>query len=67
VVQGERDSMGRPEEFPDDVDLTVVPGADHGFRVPARGDISQEDALGIIVEATLEWIVREAVGNRTAS
>ncbi len=67
VVQGERDAFGRPEEFPDDVDLTVVPGADHGFRVPARGDISQEDALGIIVEATLEWIVREAVGNRTAS
>lgn len=67
VVQGERDAFGRPDEFPDDVDLTVVPGADHGFRVPARGDISQEDALGIIVEATLEWIVREAVGNRTAS
>lgn len=67
VVQGERDTFGRPEEFPDDVDLTVVPGGDHSFRVPARGDVSQEDALGIIVEATLEWIVREAVGNRTAS
>ena len=29
VVQGERDPFGRPEEFPDDVDLGVVPGADH--------------------------------------
>ena len=37
VVQGERDAFGRPEEFPDDVDLGVVPGADHGFKVPARG------------------------------
>jgi predicted alpha/beta-hydrolase family hydrolase len=65
VVQGERDSFGRPEEFPEDVDLTVVPLADHAFRVPARGEISQEDALGIVVEATLEWVVREVVGNRT--
>ena len=64
VVQGERDPFGAPEEFPADVDLTVVPGADHGFHVPKRGDVSQEDALGIIVEATLEWVVREVVGNR---
>ena len=45
---------GRPEEFPADVDLTVVPGADHGFRVPKRGPVSQEEAMAIIVEATLE-------------
>lgn len=65
VVQGERDSFGRPEEFPDHHDLAVVPGADHSFKVPKRGEITQEDALGIIVEATLEWVVREVVGNRT--
>ena len=34
VVQGERDAFGTPEEFPPDRELTVVPGADHGFRVP---------------------------------
>jgi predicted alpha/beta-hydrolase family hydrolase len=62
VVQGERDTMGRPEEFPDDLDLTVVPGADHGFKVAARAGITQDEALGVIVEATLEWIVREVVG-----
>ena len=67
VVQGERDPFGRPEEFPQDVDLTVVPLADHSFHVPKRGEISQEDALGIVVEATLEWVVREVMGNRTAS
>ena len=64
VVQGERDPFGTPEEFPPDHDLTVVPGADHAFKVPKRGDIAQEDALAIIVEATLEWIVREVAGNR---
>ena len=63
VVQGERDTMGRPEEFPDRVDLAVVPEADHGFKVPARGAVSQAEALDIIVEATLEWVVREVVGN----
>ena len=66
VVQGERDVFGTPEEFPDRFDMTVVPGADHGFKVPKRGPVSQEDALMIVVEATLEWIVREVVGNRTA-
>ena len=67
VVQGERDTMGRPEEFPDDTDLCVVPGADHGFKVPARGDISQDEAIGIVVESTLEWIVREVAGNAGAA
>jgi predicted alpha/beta-hydrolase family hydrolase len=65
VVQGERDPFGRPEEFPEDVDLTVVPLADHSFHVPRRGELTQADALGIIVEAALEWVVREIVGNRT--
>lgn len=64
VIQGERDPFGKPEEFPPDVDLTVVPTADHSFRVPKRGVVTQDDALGIILEATLEWVVREVVGNR---
>jgi uncharacterized protein len=63
VVQGERDPMGTPEEFPDDTELAVVPAADHGFRVPARAAISQADALALVVESTLEWLVREVIGN----
>ena len=63
VIQGERDSMGRPEEFPVGVDLCVVPNADHSFKVPKRADVSQAQALAIIVEATLEWIVRDIAGN----
>ena len=66
VIQGEKDTFGTPEEFPDHHDLTVVPGADHGFKVPKRGVLSEEEALAIIVEATLEWIVREVAGNRSS-
>lgn len=67
VIQGERDRMGRPEEFPPDldgVDLVVVPGADHGLHVPKRGGVTEEEAHAIVVESTLEWLVREVVGAR---
>ena len=63
VIQGEKDTMGLPEEFPAHTDLCVVPGADHGLKVPARGPISQQEAMDIVVEATLEWVVREVTGN----
>ncbi len=59
--------MGRPEEFPEDldhVDLAVVPGADHGLRVPKAAGITQADAMAIVVESTLEWLVREVTGAR---
>ena len=62
VVQGERDAFGRPEEFPPDIELTVVPGADHGFAVPRRGPVSAEEALAVVVEAVLEFVVRDVVG-----
>ncbi|NYI46715.1 hypothetical protein BJ993_003795 [Nocardioides aromaticivorans] len=70
VVQGERDPFGRPEEFPDPLpgrtDLAVVPGADHGLAVPKRGPVSEDEAMAIVVESTLEWIIREVVGNAVA-
>ena len=65
VVQGEQDTMGRPEEFPDDlhhVDLAVVPGGDHGLRVPRSAGLTESEAMGIVVESTLEWLVREVAG-----
>jgi predicted alpha/beta-hydrolase family hydrolase len=62
VVQGERDAFARPEEFPSDRELTVVPGADHGFKVPRRGPVTDEEAMAIIVEAVLEFVVRDVVG-----
>ncbi len=63
VVQGERDSMGRPEEFPGHVQMTVLPEADHGVKVPARADVGQADVLAILVEAAMEFVIREVVGN----
>ena len=63
VVQGENDTFGRPEEFPSDVDLAVVPSADHGFATPKRSGVSEEDAMAIVVESALEWLVREVTGN----
>lgn len=69
LVQGERDPMGRPEEFPGDlpgVDMVIVPGGDHGLKVPVRGAVSQAEAMGIVVESTLEWLVRDVVGNPSA-
>jgi predicted alpha/beta-hydrolase family hydrolase len=67
VIQGENDPFGRPDEFPPDLELTVVPGADHSLRVPRRGPVSQDDAFDIIVEAVLEFVVRDVVGNRTGT
>ncbi len=63
VVQGERDAFGTPEEFPPGTELTVVPGADHSFRVPKSGPVTQDDAIAILVEAVLEWIVRDVAGS----
>ena len=62
VIQGERDPMGRPEEFPEGTELVVVPAADHGLKVPKSAPLSQEDVGAMVVEATLEWIVREVTG-----
>jgi len=68
VIQGERDPFGRPEEFPEGVELAVVPAGDHGLKVPLRrseaAPVDQDQALAIVAEATLEWLVREIAGNR---
>jgi predicted alpha/beta-hydrolase family hydrolase len=64
VIQGESDPFGTPEEFPGDIDLAVVPAADHSMKVPKSAPVSQADALAVVLEATLEWVVREVAGNR---
>jgi len=58
VVQGERDALGTPYEFPPYVPLTVVPRADHEFRVPARDARSGPEVLDLIVAAAGTWIHR---------
>lgn len=59
VVQGDRDPFGAPDQFPSTVDLAVIPSADHGFATLKRAELTQEEALSVIVEAVLEWITRE--------
>ncbi|MFF3514273.1 alpha/beta family hydrolase [Streptomyces sp. NPDC002573] len=56
VVQGGRDPFGRPEEFPQgSYGIVEVPYADHGFAVPRRAEIGQEQALEIITDAVTKW------------
>ncbi|MEV5505986.1 alpha/beta hydrolase family protein [Streptomyces orinoci] len=56
VVQGARDPFGRPEEFPSRVELVPVPGGDHGFAVPKRSEVGQEEALAVITDAARSWL-----------
>lgn len=65
VVQGERDPFGTPAEFPEDVDLVVVPDGDHGLKVRRSAPLTQAEALDLVLERTFEWIVRDVVGNRS--
>ncbi|MGW2385497.1 alpha/beta hydrolase family protein [Streptomyces sp. NPDC001658] len=56
VVQGGNDPFGKPEEFPDgSYELVEVPYGDHGFVVPKRAAITQEDGVAIITEAVVKW------------
>ncbi|MCJ1678056.1 hydrolase [Streptomyces sp. APSN-46.1] len=61
VVQGGRDPFGRPEEFPppgagDPYRLVEVPYGDHGFAVPKKAELTQEEALAVITEAVGGWL-----------
>lgn len=54
VVQGERDSFGRPDEFePGPYDLVTVPRADHGMAVPKTED--QVATLKAVVSTVTAW------------
>ncbi|GAA2723223.1 MULTISPECIES: alpha/beta family hydrolase [Streptomyces] len=56
VVQGARDPFGRPEEFPAGTEPVAVPWGDHGFAVPKKADVTQEEALAGIVRAVGMWL-----------
>lgn len=70
VVQGGNDPFGRPEEFPegayespdgayespeDAYEMVEVPYGDHGFAVPKRAPLDQDQALKIITDGVLKW------------
>ncbi|QLE73872.1 hydrolase [Streptomyces rectiverticillatus] len=56
VVQGAKDPFGRPEEFPPGTRLVPVPYGDHGFAVPKKADIGQEEALAGLTGAVAGWL-----------
>jgi predicted alpha/beta-hydrolase family hydrolase len=57
VVQGGNDPFGKPEEFPEGAyELVEVPYGDHGFVVPKKADLTQEEAVAIVTDAVVEWV-----------
>jgi predicted alpha/beta-hydrolase family hydrolase len=58
VVQGERDPFGTPDEFPPLTEMTVVPDADHSFKVPKAAELTQAETYQLLVEAVVEWVTR---------
>ncbi|MEW1694670.1 MULTISPECIES: alpha/beta family hydrolase [unclassified Streptomyces] len=57
VVQGGNDPFGRPAEFPDGPHrLLEIPYGDHGFALPRKAPLGQEEAMGLLVTGITEWI-----------
>ncbi|MFE2977108.1 alpha/beta family hydrolase [Streptomyces sp. NPDC059258] len=57
VVQGGNDPFGRPEEFPEgDHQLVEVPYGDHGFAVPKKSGLSEDQTMGILTGAVTGWL-----------
>ncbi|MBY8881706.1 alpha/beta hydrolase family protein [Actinacidiphila acidipaludis] len=55
-VQGGNDPFGHPEEFPAGHVPVEVPHGDHGFAVPKRAAIGQDEALRIVTDAVGAWL-----------
>ncbi|AEN12282.1 MULTISPECIES: alpha/beta family hydrolase [unclassified Streptomyces] len=57
VVQGGRDPFGRPAEFPPgEHRLVEVPHGDHGFAVPKKAPLTQDQALDVLTGAVADWL-----------
>ncbi|MFI6641376.1 alpha/beta family hydrolase [Streptomyces sp. NPDC050504] len=59
VVQGGNDPFGKPEEFPEGAyELVGVPFGDHGFAVPKRAPVGQEEAVDGLAAHVGAWLSR---------
>ncbi|MEV6165361.1 alpha/beta family hydrolase [Streptomyces sp. NPDC052052] len=57
VVQGGNDPFGRPAEFPPgEYGITEVPGGDHGFAVPKRAGLTEDQAMEVLTDAVVAWL-----------
>ncbi|MBM7173488.1 hydrolase [Streptomyces sp. G44] len=56
VVQGGNDPFGAPAEFPEGTyELLEVPFGDHGFKVPKKADLTQDEAVAVITDGVTRW------------
>ncbi|MFE5586965.1 alpha/beta family hydrolase [Kitasatospora sp. NPDC056531] len=61
VVQGTADPFGGPAEFPElprGHELVEVPYGGHGFAVPKRAPVGEDEVLGLICSAVGDWVLR---------
>jgi predicted alpha/beta-hydrolase family hydrolase len=65
VLQGTRDTFGTADELTadlaaadggDQVVVVPLPGADHGFKIPARAEFRPADLRGIVVAGAVELV-----------
>ncbi|MEU9046618.1 MULTISPECIES: alpha/beta family hydrolase [unclassified Kitasatospora] len=60
VVQSVADPFGGPEEFPElsaGHELVAVPYGSHGFEVPKRAPVGQDEVLDLICAAVGDWVL----------
>ncbi|MFJ3789180.1 alpha/beta family hydrolase [Kitasatospora sp. NPDC090091] len=60
VVQSAADPFGGPEEFPvlpAGHELVAVPYGSHGFEVPKRAPMGQDEVLELITTAVGDWVL----------
>jgi|GEM_PF-424449 len=63
VVQGERDAFGRPEADPAaGVEVVVVAGADHSFKVRVRDGRTAEEVIEEAATLGATWLLRQLDG-----
>ncbi|HYS49805.1 MAG TPA: alpha/beta fold hydrolase [Xanthobacteraceae bacterium] len=62
-IQGSRDAFGTPDELRPiiqrlkiPIDLYVVEGGDHSFKVPKRAGIAQEDVYRAMLDRIEQWM-----------
>ncbi|MFJ2187554.1 alpha/beta family hydrolase [Kitasatospora sp. NPDC087861] len=61
VVQGAADPFGGPQEFPElpaGHELVALPYGNHGFEVPKRASLGQDEVLELICRAVGDWVLR---------
>lgn len=57
VVQGGNDPFGRPAEFPPgEYRIAEVPHGDHGFAVPKRSGLTEDQAMEILTTSVTGWL-----------